>query len=1103
MKYSASAGSGKTHALTAFYLSCVLHDPGAYRRILAVTFTNCAAAEMKERILRRLHELGLENEKGEEARREFAAYLCRFFPDLWPDREAAAVTVRRNAPLALNNILQDYSRFTVGTIDSFFQRVIRAFAREMDIPAGYEIELEHEAVLSDAVDSLLAGVATDTRLLDWISSYVASRLDDSKGWDIRKEIMEVAGQVFREDFRQLSAGDRRRIGDYGVMAEYASRVFSIRRGFESDLKKLASEGLRIYTECGLTPDDFLLKSRGGVGESLRRYAQGDTRRPNSYWVKAAEEGKYYAAGAKPDVVSAFRNATAGGLDEVVRKISEMFERRYGLYVSALAQVRTIHVIGILGAISERVREQAHDQNLFLLSDSGELISKLIADDDTPFIYEKIGAAYDHYIIDEFQDTSRIQWNNFRPLIAETLARGKDNLVVGDVKQSIYRWRNSDWRIIHSEAAQAFGEKAVRTVHLSTNYRSRENIIRFNNALFSPSSIPAFCDERLAYEGLRIGDVYEGSVQEGTERRPGGFVSVNLYRKSEDEGWKEKVLRDLPLVVERLQDHGYRADDILFLCRTNEEGKSIISRILEYSSSCTPEQRGRYNYEITSGESLLLERNPAVTLMTACLRYLTDPGSRINRSQIVRSFVLATGRDEALVYSGDGSAEPGPRDTGTLEEERVPPDDRTGDGDMASPDDGTGEIDRTPLPEGWEQKLESFRNTSLYSATEGMIRFFGLGENSANIAYISSFQDVVLTWSGRHSSDISAFVEWWDGEGCKSTLSQSNRQEAMRVMTVHKAKGLQSRVVIVPFASWEFSKPGFSRPLLWVTEVPAPFDMMPVVLAEISSRLEESLFADGARMEKASDWLDGVNLLYVAFTRAVDALYVMAPEAALKSSASAGAGSLLNEALGRLPSDFRTRDDETVKVIECGELPPVEREDRQPRLEMSRYALSEPRGTLRLRTGGALPGDEVKLAEPGGRAYGIMMHEILSRVTTTHDIEAAVDYACTAGLMPVTGRDAAVTRLRTMLSSERVRSWFDGSASVMTEATIILPTGAARRPDRVMISGDTVTVIDYKFGEPSPRHRQQAADYRQLLLRMGYSDVKSWLWYVEKDIIEEA
>jgi len=1068
LKYSASAGSGKTHALTGFYLSRVLHNPEAYRRILAVTFTNAAAAEMKSRILRRLNILGLEDSKGDKERREFADYLCSFFPDLWPDREDAIVTVRRNAPMALNNILQDYSRFAVGTIDSFFQRVIRAFAREMDIPAGYEIELEHEAVLSDAVDSLLADVASDRKLLEWISSFVASRLDDSKGWDIRKEIMEVAEQIFREDFRQLSAEDRRMIGDYGVMAGYAARVFSIRNGFESELKRLAGEGVEIYSACGLTPDDFLSKSRGGVGESLRRYAQGDTRQPNSAWLKAAEEGKYFAVSAGTAVASAFGEAMTRGLGEKVKAISELFESRWSLYISAMAQVRTIHVIGILGAISERVREQAHDQNIFLLSDSGELINRLIADDDTPFIYEKIGATYDHYIIDEFQDTSRIQWNNFRPLIAETLSRGRDNLVVGDVKQSIYRWRNSDWRIIHTEVAQAFGEKALRTIHLSTNFRSRINIIRFNNALFSPGSIPSLCDERLTFDGLRISEVYAGSEQQGTPEKEGGFVKLSLYKKSEDEGWKDRVLNDLPAVIERIQDHGYTADDILFLCRTNEEGKNIISRILEYSASCPPENRERYNYEITSGESLLLERNPAVTFMIACLHYLTDPGSRINMSQMVRSFVLATGREGSLVYKGD-----------TM--------------------DSTGE----PLPEGWKQTLESFRNTSLYSATESMIRLFGLGEHSSNIAYISSFQDVVLAWSGRHSSDISAFVKWWDEEGYRSTLSQSNRQEAMRVMTIHKAKGLQSKIVIVPFGSWDFSKPGFSRPLLWVTDVPAPFAPMPVVLPEMSSKLEESLFSDDARMEKASDWLDGVNLLYVAFTRAVDALWVMAPEVSKPSSGIAGTASLINEAVLRLPEDFVIHDGDSMKYIECGLLPAVEKREREPRPEISRYVFSGPRGSLRLRTGGALPHDEIKLAEPGGRAYGIMMHEILSRVTTVEDIGQAVDRACAGGLLPLADRDAIVNRLDEMLSSDKVRGWFDGSSRIMTEATILLPTGAARRPDRVMMNDDGVTVVDYKFGEPSPGHTRQAAAYRELLTDMGYDQVKSWLWYVEKDIIEEA
>ncbi|MRR20168.1 hypothetical protein EG827_08225, partial [bacterium] len=1027
-----------------------------------------AAAEMKSRILRRLHTLGRDDGQGDSERDEFVTYLCKFFPDLYPDRDKAMVTVRKNAPLALNNILQDYSRFTVGTIDSFFQRVIRAFAREMDIPAGYEIELEHEALLSDAVDSLLAAVATDRRLLEWISSYVASRLDDNKGWDIRREIMEVAALIFRENFRQLSPDDKKKIGDYDVLSDYTGRIFAIKRGFESELRQLAARGVEIYSGCGLSPGDFLSRSRGGVGESLIKYSRGETKPPNATWIKASEEGKYYAGGAPPAVVNAFENAISNGLADVVRAISDLFQRQYRLYVSALVQVRTIHVIGILGAISERVRDQAHEQNLFLLSDSGELINKLIADDDTPFIYEKIGAVYDHYIIDEFQDTSRIQWNNFRPLISETLSRGMDNLVVGDVKQSIYRWRNSDWRIIHTQAAESFGDEAVRTIHLNTNFRSRINIIRFNNRLFDPGAIPGKCDEKLDFDRLRISDVYSGSVQEGTPGKPGGYVRVALYGKSGEEGWKERVLKDLPSVIGKIQESGYRADDILFLCRTNDEGKSIISRILEHSATCPPEQRERYNYEITSGESLFLERNPAVTLILSCLRFLADPGSRINRSLMVRSYVLATGADAGLIYAADTAVDAG-----------------------------------NPLPEGWEHALESFRNASLFTATENMIRFFSLGSHPENVAYISSFQDVVLAYSGRYSSDISSFVAWWESEGFKSTLSQSDRQDAMRVMTIHKAKGLQSKVVVVPFAAWDFSKHGLTRPLLWVTDVPAPFGPMPVVLPEFSSRLDDSLFAEEAKMEKASDWLDGVNLLYVACTRAVDALFVMAPDVPNMTSGGASAASLINEAAGGLPDDFRWTEGDNLRIVECGDLPVVGRDDHEPRMEMNRYSVSELRGALRLRTGGALPLDEMKLGEPGGRAYGIMMHELLSRVKTTADIDAAVEFACSSGLLPLAGREMVASRVHAMLSSGRVREWFDGTYDVMTEATIILPTGAARRPDRVMIRDGSVMVVDYKFGEPSPGHRYQAASYRELLREMGYTGVKSWLWYVEKDIVEEV
>jgi hypothetical protein len=387
----------------------------------------------------------------------------------------------------------------------------------------------------------------------------------------------------------------------------------------------------------------------------------------------------------------------------------------------------------------------------------------------------------------------------------------------------------------------------------------------------------------------------------------------------------------------------------------------------------------------------------------------------------------------------------------------------------------------------------------------MIRYFGLGSRRENVAYLCSLQDVVLNYSGRYSSDLSSFVAWWDREGCRSTLSQSDRQEAMRVMTIHRAKGLQGKVVIVPFVSWDFARRGFSRPLLWVTDVPEPFSPMPFVLPELSSRLDDSLFAGEAMTEKVSEWIDGINLLYVAFTRAVDVLCIMAPLTTRPSSSGSGASAenLLNEAVKSLRDDFINSESDNILHITVGALPPVTAEAKEVTRDLDNYEVNERRGRLRLRTGGALPLDEVKLTERGGRAYGIMMHELLSRVITAGDIGAAADYVCDSGLLPLTQRDETVTRVRRIISSERVRRWFDGSCTVMTEATILLPTGAARRPDRIMTDNDRVTVVDYKFGEPDERHRRQAAGYRDLLQQMGYAQVSAWLWYVEKDILEEV
>ena len=1070
-RYNASAGSGKTHALTGFYLSRILSDPSAFRRILAVTFTNTAAAEMKGRILSRLNMLGSEPTDSTEAKaqREFIDYLCENFPDLFPGKEEAAIIVKKNAPIALKYILQDYSRFSVGTIDSFFQRVIRAFAREIDIPAGYEIELEHEILLGNAVDEILFLVATDSKLRSWISSYVVSRLDENMNWDIRKEIMEISSRIFGENFRQLDEEKRKALSDYEILQKYTEKVFSIKNGFESKLKSLAADGVRIFENNGLTVNDFLYKERGGVGEQMRRYSSGLIKEPNSYWQKAVKDFSFLSKDASPEKHAQLKKALDDGFGDITLKITSLFDGDFRLYLSAIAQVRTIHVMGILGAISEKVRTLAHDENLFLLSDSGELISKLIADDDTPFIYEKIGTTYDHYIIDEFQDTSQIQWNNFMPLIQETLSRGKDNLVVGDVKQSIYRWRNSDWRIIHSGIDRAFDPDAIKTIPLNINFRSRDNIIRFNNVVFNPESAPALCDTKLEYENLKLSSVYKDAVQKGTEEKQGGLVRVRFYDKKNEENWKDRVLMELPAIIEELQDKGYRANDILFLCRTNEEGKRIINSILEYSSGCDPVKLGKYNYEVTSGDSLYLEHNPAVTFLLSCFRYMTESGNRINLSLMVRSFALATGKDEDTFYLADN-------------EEEIP---------------------ENVFPEGWKERINEFRNSSLFIAAENLIEFFSLGNVRDNVAFINSFQDIILWYSSRYSSDIVSFLLWWENEGYKKTLAQSDLQDAMRVMTIHKAKGLQSRVVIIPFTSWDFTRSGFSKPLLWIDKVPPQFAPMPVVMPELSQQLEGSLFSEEALIERVSEWLDGLNMLYVSFTRAVDALFIMAPDDKKEEGLKATTSSLLKNVLKNGAYDAVWKDEDECRTLQIGELPPVSHHKKKNVISMSHYAVSQIRGKLRLKTGGALPLDDQKIEEQGGRAYGLMMHELLGRIRTLDDIGDAVDFVCEKGLVHNSARADLVARVMQMLSAEKVKSWFDGSCILKIEMPVILPSGVTRRPDRIMISEDEVIIVDYKFGEPRSHHTRQAAEYRDLLMQMGYKNVKAWLWYVEKDIIEEV
>ncbi len=373
--------------------------------------------------------------------------------------------------------------------------------------------------------------------------------------------------------------------------------------------------------------------------------------------------------------------------------------------------------------------------------------------------------------------------------------------------------------------------------------------------------------------------------------------------------------------------------------------------------------------------------------------------------------------------------------------------------------------------------------------------------SSNVAYLNSFQDVIIWYSSRYTSDIASFVAWWELEGHKRTVAQSDCQEAMKVMTIHKAKGLQSKVVIIPFASWKYDHPGFNKPLLWIRNVPESFGPMPVVLPEYSTSLEDSVFSEEAGMEKASIWLDGVNMLYVACTRAVDALYIMAPDHSGEKEMGSSTASLLAAALTNGVEGVTWTEDENTRQLVFGELPAVAYEDMGPMLTLSEYVVSDRPGFMRLRTGGAMPLDDVRLSEESGRVYGMVMHELLSRIKTFNDIDNAVSQLADEGMVMSDETSVLKEKVKRILSDPKAGRWFDGTARVLTEATILLPSGSARRPDRVMSDGEKVIVVDYKFGEQEKKHIYQAGEYKRVLKEMGYKDVEAYLWYIEKGIIE--
>jgi len=1070
--YKASAGSGKTHQLTAEYLLLLYSSPSAYRHILAVTFTNKATEEMKSRIIKELSQLALNKPS------DYISILCK-------ECKKPEPAIRSQAHDILTSILHDYSAFSISTIDRFFQQTMRAFTREIGLGGGYNVELDTSKVLGEAIDSMLYDLerSDNQQLLDWLIRFSEEKIENGETWNIRNDIRSLSEEIFKESYKAFSDNIQTDISNKQLLDDYKKHLLIIIRQYEKRSREIAEKALNLMLNHQLNAEDFKGTSKSPF-KSFLKWANGEIKEPSNTFQKLANDLTcWYTKTTPQDVKSKIEECYFSGLNDCVCDIISHYQDTV-VYQTAYEINRYFFALGILGDVDKKIREYASENNIMLISDTTELLHKIIEGCDSPFIYEKVGTRIDHYMIDEFQDTSAMQWTNFLPLVRDSLSAGKKNLIVGDVKQSIYRWRNSDWKLLDEQINYDFQENQIEHKSLVDNWRSCRNVIHFNNAVFETASsllqhsfnqdLPEVTDENspLFYFRKRIKKAYSESYQyipeKKKERADEGHVCMEFIDTDENPNWQAYVLDKLPSVIEGLQDDGYSLKDIAILVRTKKEGAEVANRLLEYKSL---HPVSKYKYDIISDEALYLKNSKSIKLIVSLLKYLRNPADSTLKAMAVyeyHKFKKQLASEEAI---------------------------------------RTHFSQNNEFPEEISSELDRIRELPLYEMTEGILNLFTSGMEENENIYIQAFMDMIIDFTVKKSSDLDAFLEWWNENGQKQTVFTPDGQDAIRIMTIHKSKGLGFKTVIMPFCNWEIDHR--LPTILWCRPQAEPFNRLHLVPVKYSQKLLNTIFAYEYLNEKLHAYIDNLNIMYVAFTRAKHNLIVFTPKPRNGLKNINSISSLLWACIGTPAQATDEKEfielnrffEEDCSTLRLGKCLNREKSGKNQTEETKIKALPgipfDKRLRLRLN-------NKYFFTEKGQREYGTLLHEIMSGVSCLDNIEDVVQTYRISGIITHEEQKDIINLLTRYLSNPRIAEWYSGKYRILNEVQILQPNGKFIRPDRVMIKDGEVSVIDYKFGEKEDkRYIRQVKNYMSQILKMGYTDVRGYICYVTLDVITEV
>ena len=1073
--YKASAGSGKTFTLAVQYIRQLIEDPYSYRHILAVTFTNKATTEMKERILSQLYGIATSLKSSD-------GYL----KEIMKTSDKSIDEIRKAADTALKNIIHDYSRFRIETIDSFFQSVMRNLARELELGANMTIELNNGDVLSDAVDSMIEKLDRMSPTLYWLLEYIEERIADDKRWNVSSEIKGFGRNIFDEAYIEKGVTLREKLKDTKFIPQYRKKLQEKRESILDTMKGFSEHFQEILKANGLNPTDLKNGARG-IGSYFNKIASGklsdDVR--NTTVEKCLEGAENWTTKTSPykETIISLANQV---LIQVLNDAENTRMTSNKVLNSCDMSLRYLNNLQLLMRIDSEVREQNLNHNRFLLSDTNALLHSIIREGDASFVYEKIGTTIDTVMIDEFQDTSRMQWENFHLLLEESLAQKEGSMIVGDIKQSIYRWRNGDWKILAGlDKDRSF---RLNSKTLDTNWRSEANIIAFNNDIFT-SACKVLNERYKADEGeecTQLLDAYSDVRQKTSKETKEGYIKLSFLKNSEEHPYADTTMELLAEEVDSLVKKGVRVNDIAILVRKNKS----IPAIADYFDKNTP-------YRVVSDEAFRLDASLAVCMLIDGLRYISEPTDRIACARLAVAY-----QKEILKKDVDYNT--------VL---------------LNSVEDY--------LPAEFRLMLPEMSPMPLYELLEKLFIIFRMDMIEEQDAYLCAFYDAVTEYMQNNSSELTSFLTYWNETLYAKTIP-SGEISGIRILSIHKSKGLEYHTVLLPFCDWKMENETNNH-MLWckINEADAdkePFCELDLTPVNYSSAMAESYFSDSYREERLQLWVDNLNLLYVAFTRACKNLIVWC-----KDEQKDTVSRLLRESIDcmkdiKMTCNMPEPDEEEEEDKEENDEPIIyeyggicisgekKKSDSTNRLVAVPEAVNVKIESLETeidfkqsnRSADFIRGDEDE--EESLRSQyirqGQLLHTLFASIDTREDLPSAIERLLFEGVIESAEKAEEIRKVaERALNLKEVKDWYSGEWTLYNECSIIYNDEngkmLTRRPDRVMMKDDEVVVVDFKFGKKKPEYATQVREYMFLLSEMGYTDIKGYIWYVYSGELENV